>query len=208
MSHPETTGVILAGGLARRMGGAEKVRIRIGGAAILERVLTRLRPQCARLVVNANTDAAGFADAGVPVVADSVPNFPGPLAGILAGLDFAAAQTPPVAWVVSAPSDCPFLPRDLVPRLHQARRDADATLACAASGGRQHPVIALWPVALREDLRRALTEEGARKVGAWSARYKVGVAEWPVAPVDPFFNVNTPDDVTEAERLAGRFPEA
>lgn len=208
MSHPETIGVILAGGLGRRMGGADKVRIRIGGAAILERVLTRLRPQCARLILNANTGAAGFADAGVPVVADSVPDFPGPLAGILAGLDFAAAQTPAVAWIVSAPSDCPFLPRDLVPRLHQARRDADATLACAASGGRAHPVIALWPAALRGDLRRALTEEGARKVGAWSARYKGGVAEWPVAPVDPFFNVNTPDDITEAERLARRFPEA
>jgi molybdenum cofactor guanylyltransferase len=208
VSHPDTIGVILAGGLARRMGGADKVRIRIGGAAILERVLTRLRPQCARLVLNANTDAAGFADVGVPVVADSVPNFPGPLAGILAGLDFAAAQTPAIAWVVSAPSDCPFLPRDLVPRLHQTRRDADATLACAASGGRAHPVIALWPVALREDLRRALTEESARKVGAWSARYKVGVAEWPVAPVDPFFNVNTPDDVAEAERLATRYPDA
>jgi molybdopterin-guanine dinucleotide biosynthesis protein A len=208
VSHPDTLGVILAGGLARRMGGVDKVRIRIGRAAILERVLTRLRPQCARLVLNANTDAARFADVGVPVVADSVPDFPGPLAGILAGLDFAAAQTPAAAWVVSAPSDCPFLPRDLVPRLHQARHDADATLACAASDGRQHPVVALWPVALREDLRRALTEEGVRKVGEWSAHYKVGVAEWPAAPVDPFFNVNTPDDVAEAERLAALYPEA
>jgi molybdopterin-guanine dinucleotide biosynthesis protein A len=206
VSHPDTIGIILAGGLARRMGGADKVRIRIGGKAILERVLTRLRPQCARLILNA--DAARFADAGLPVVADSVPDFPGPLAGILAGLDFAAAQTPAVPWIVSAPSDCPFLPHDLVSRLHQARRDTDATLACATSGGREHPVIALWPVALREDLRRALTEEAARKVGEWSARYKVGVAEWPVTPVDPFFNVNTPEDVGEAERLAARFPEA
>jgi molybdopterin-guanine dinucleotide biosynthesis protein A len=208
VSHPDTIGVILAGGLARRMGGADKMRIRIGGVAIVERVLTRLRPQCARLVLNANTDAARFAEVGVPVVADSVSDFPGPLAGILAGLDFAAAQTPAVAWVVSAPSDCPFLPRDLVPRLHQARRDGEAMLACAASGGRQHPVVALWPVALREDLRRALTEEGARKVGEWSAHYKVGVSEWPVTPVDPFFNVNTPDDVAEAERLAALYPEA
>jgi molybdenum cofactor guanylyltransferase len=207
VSHPDTLGVILAGGLARRMGGTDKMRIRIGGATILERVLERLRPQCAQLILNANTEAARFADAGLPVVADSVADFPGPLVGILAALDFAAARTPEIAWIVSAPSDCPFLPRDLLPRLHQARLDAGATIACAASGGRHHPVIALWPVALRADLRRALIEEGMRKVGEWSARYTVGVADWPIVPVDPFFNVNTPDDVAEAERLAALYPE-
>ena len=207
MSHRDTLGVIVAGGLARRMG-TDKMRIRIGGATVLERVLTRLRPQCARLILNANTETARFADPGLPVVADSVPDFPGPLAGILAGLDFAAAQTPEIGWIVSAPSDCPFLPRDLVPRLHQARLDAGATIACAASGGRRHPVIALWPAALREDLRRALTEERARKVGEWSARYAVAFADWPIVPVDPFFNVNTPGDVAEAERRAARFPDA
>ena len=208
MSHPDTLGVILAGGLARRMGGTDKMRIRIGQATILERVLTRLRPQCARLILNANTEAARFDDAGLPVVADSVPDFPGPLAGILTGLDFAAALTPNIDWIVSAPSDCPFLPRNLVPHLHQARLDAGATMACAASGGRRHPVIALWPVALRVDLRRALIEQGARKVGEWSARYAVAVADWSNVPVDPFFNVNTPDDVAEAERLAQLHPEA
>jgi len=208
VSHPDTFGVILAGGLARRMDGAEKMRIRVGHATILERTLARLRPQCARLMLNANADAARFAETGLPVVADSVPDFPGPLAGILAGLDFAAAQAPEIAWLVSAPSDCPFLPRDLVPRLHQARSDAGATLACAASGGQRHPVIALWPVALREDLRRAITQKGARKVGEWSARYTLAVADWPAAPVDPFFNVNTPEDVAEAKRLAALYPEA
>jgi molybdenum cofactor guanylyltransferase len=204
---PDTLGVILAGGLSRRMSGADKMRIRIGAATILERTLERLRPQCARLVVNAN-DAARFVDAGLPVVADSVPDFPGPLAGILAGLEFAAAQTPEIAWIVSAPSDCPFLPRDLVPRLQQARRAAGATLACAASGGRRHPVIALWPTALREDLRNVLMREGVRKVGEWGARYTLAVAEWPAEPVDPFFNVNTPEDVAEAERLAALHPDA
>ncbi len=208
MSHPDTLGVILAGGLARRMGGTDKMRIRIGQATILERVLTRLRPQCAQLILNANTEAARFDDAGLPVVADSVPDFPGPLAGILTGLDFAAALTPNIDWIVSAPSDCPFLPRNLVPHLHQARLDAGATMACAASGGRRHPVIALWPVALRVDLRRALIEQGARKVGEWGARYAVAVADWSNVPVDPFFNVNTPDDVAEAERLAQLHPEA
>ena len=207
MSDPETLGVILAGGLARRMGGADKARIRIGGATILERVLARLRPQCVRLVVNVN-DAGRFVDTGLPVVADSVPDFPGPLAGILAALDFTAAQTPDIAWVLSAPSDCPFLPHDLVARLHQARRDAGAMIACAASGGRRHPVVALWPVALRQDLRRAITQVGARKVAEWSARFALAVAEWPAAPVDPFFNVNAPEDVVEAERLATLYPEA
>jgi molybdopterin-guanine dinucleotide biosynthesis protein A len=208
VSHPDTLGVIIAGGLARRMDGADKMRIRIGAATILDRTLARLRTQCVALILNANTSAAGLAEAGLPVVTDSVPDFPGPLAGILAGLDFAATQMPQTAWIVTAPSDCPFLPRDLVERLHRARRDAGATLACAASGGRRHPVIALWPVTLREDLRRAITQEGARKVGAWSARYTPAVAEWPAAPVDPFFNVNTPEDAAEAERLAALYPDA
>lgn len=207
MSDPETLGAILAGGLARRMGGADKARIRIGGATILERVLARLRPQCARLVLNAN-DAGRFVDAGLLVVADSVPDFPGPLAGILAALDLAAAQTPEIAWVLSAPSDCPFLPRDLVARLHRARRDSGTMIACAASSGRRHPVIALWPVALRDDLRKVLAREGTRSVGEWSARYTLAVAEWQTVPVDPFFNVNTPDDVAEAARLAALHPEA
>jgi molybdenum cofactor guanylyltransferase len=135
VSHPDTLGVILAGGRARRMGGIDKGSIRIGGATILERVLTRLRGQCARLVLNANAEAAPF-PVDVPIVADSVADFPGPLAGILAGLDFAAAQMPEIAWVVSVPSDCPFLPRDLVSRLHQARHAAGATLACATSAGK------------------------------------------------------------------------
>ena len=207
MSDSETLGAILAGGLARRMGGADKARIRIGGATILERVLARLRPQCARLVLNAN-DAGRFVDAGLLVVADSVPDFPGPLAGILAALDLAAAQTPEIAWLLSAPSDCPFLPRDLVARLHRARRDSGTMIACAASSGRRHPVIALWPVALRDDLRKVLAREGTRSVGEWSARYTLAVAEWQTVPVDPFFNVNTPDDVAEAARLAALHPEA
>jgi len=208
VAYPQTLGVVLAGGLAHRMGGVDKARIRIGGAAILERVLARLRPQCGRLILNANSDAARFADTGIPVVADSVPDYPGPLAGILAGLDWAARYAPEIAWVVSVPSDCPFLPRNLVARLHQARAEAGAVLACASSGERRHPVIALWPVAVREDLRRALTDEGMRKVDDWAARYAIGIAEWPAAPVDPFFNVNTPKQAAEAERMAALHPEA
>jgi molybdenum cofactor guanylyltransferase len=205
-ANPATVGVVLAGGLARRMGGGDKARIRIGGMTILDRVLGRLAPQCHRLVLNAAGDTARFADTGLAVVSDSVPDYAGPLAGILAGLDWTAGAAPDVAWLVSAPSDCPFLPRDLVGRLHRARAAAGAELACASSAGRRHPVAALWPVASREELRRALTEEGVRKVEQWTARFGLAVADWPATPVDPFFNVNTPEEAAEAERLATAYP--
>jgi molybdopterin-guanine dinucleotide biosynthesis protein A len=200
-----TVGLILAGGLARRMGGGDKLRIRVGGTTILERVLTCLAPQCRCLIINANGDPGRFADTGLPVVADSVPDFAGPLAGILAGLDWAAANAPHSAWVVSVPGDCPFLPDDLVARLHGARAAAGAPLACARSGQWRHPVVGLWPVRLREDLRQALTLEGVHKIELWTARHGVAIADWPDVPVDPFFNVNTPDDAARAEALAGQF---
>jgi molybdopterin-guanine dinucleotide biosynthesis protein A len=201
-----TLGVVLAGGLARRMGGDEKAGIVVGGATILDRVLARLEPQCRGLIINANGDPARFAATGLAVVSDSVPDFPGPLAGILAGLDWAALNAPDVAWVVSVPNDCPFLPRDLVARLQRTRSEAGTPLACAQSGGRRHPVVALWPVELREKLRHALVSENVRKVEDWAARCGVAVADWPDAPVDPFFNVNTPDDVATANRIAAQFP--
>jgi molybdopterin-guanine dinucleotide biosynthesis protein A len=202
-----TLGVVLAGGLARRMGGGDKAGILLGGATMLERVLARLEPQCRGLILNANGDPARFAATGLAVVADGVPDYPGPLAGILAGLDWAASHTPDIAWVVSVPSDCPFLPRDLVARLHLARSEAGTPLACAQSGGRRHPVVALWPVALREELRHALVHDNVRKVEEWAARCGVGVADWPDTPVDPFFNVNTPEDVATANRIAAQFPD-
>jgi molybdenum cofactor guanylyltransferase len=197
-------GVVLAGGLARRMGGGDKARIRIGGKTILERVLARLGPQCKGLILNANGDPARFADTGLPVVPDSVPDFAGPLAGILAGLDWAAAHAPEVADIVSAPGDCPFLPDDLVVQLAEARRTAGVPLACTRSGDWRHPVLGLWPVALRDDLRRALVEEKLHKIEAWTARHGIAIADWPAAPIDPFFNVNTPQDAAEAERLAAQ----
>jgi len=195
-------GVILAGGLARRMGGGDKARIRIGGKTILERVLARLTPQCSRVILNANGDPARFSDTGLPVLADSVPDFAGPLAGILAGLDWAAAQVPEIADVVSVPGDCPFLPRDLVARLLAARQSAGLPLACAQSGEWRHPVVGIWPVALRSDLRHAVSKEGLRKIELWTARHGVAIARWPNAPVDPFFIVNAPADAAEAERIA------
>ncbi len=206
MAHPQTIGVVLAGGLATRMGGGDKSSIRIGGSTILERVIACLAPQCSRLIVNANGEAAHFSATGLAVVADSVPDRPGPLAGILAGLDWTARHAPEIAWVVSAPSDCPFLPHDLVARLHHARIEAGTPLACARSGGRRHPVVALWPVALREDLRNALVSEGVHKVEQWSTPYGVAFAEWPDTPIDPFFNVNTPEEAAEAVRMAAPHP--
>jgi molybdopterin-guanine dinucleotide biosynthesis protein A len=197
-------GLVLAGGLARRMGGGDKARIRIGGKTILERVLARLKPQCARVILNANRDPTRFADTGLPVVADSVPDFPGPLAGILAGLDWAAAHAPEIAGVVSVPGDCPFLPANLVERLEAARQAAGTPLACARSGEWRHPTVALWRVALRDDLRRAVVAEGLRKIESWTARHGVAIADWPDRPVDPFFNVNTPEDVAAAERIAAQ----
>jgi molybdenum cofactor guanylyltransferase len=201
---PATLGLILAGGLARRMGGGDKALITIGGKTILQRVLERLAPQCAGMIINANGDPSRFAITKLPVVPDSVPGFAGPLAGILAGLDWAAANTPEIAWVASVPGDCPFLPRDLVPRLHAVREAEGRALACARSGDWRHPVVALWPVALREDLRHALTIEDLRKIEVWTARHGVAIAEWPDTPLDPFFNVNTPEDAAKAEQLAAR----
>ena len=204
MTAERILGVVLAGGLARRMGGGDKARIRIGGATILARVLARLEPQCCAIILNANRDPARFADTGLPVVADTIPGFAGPLAGILAGLEWAAAEAPAIADVVSVPGDCPFLPVDLVARLSQARRAARLPLACARSGEWRHPVVGLWPVSLRGDLRRALVEEDLHKIETWTARHGVAIADWPATPVDPFFNVNTPEDAAEAERIAAR----
>jgi molybdenum cofactor guanylyltransferase len=203
-----TLGLVLAGGLARRMGGGDKARLRIGNSTILERVLARIDPQCECIVINANGDPARFADARLPIVADSVPDFAGPLAGILAGLDWTAMNAPACEWLLSVPGDCPFLPNDLAARLHQARNKDGTPLACARSGDWRHPVVGLWPIALREDLRRALVEEGLHKIEIWTARHGVAIADWPAEPVDPFFNVNTPEDAAQAEAIAARYPTA
>jgi molybdopterin-guanine dinucleotide biosynthesis protein A len=184
------------------MGGGDKPLRRIGGRTILERVIARLNPQCDGLILNANGDPSRFANFGLTVIPDTVEDFPGPLAGILAGLDWTAANRPEVAWVLSAAADCPFLPRDLVARLHRVRAEEHAQLAVAASDGQSHPVIGLWSVALREELRHALVVEDVRKIDRWTARYRLVTVEWPVDEFDPFFNANTMDDIATAERLA------
>lgn len=199
---PPTPGVLLAGGLARRMGGGDKPMRQIAGRTILDRVIARIQPQCDGLILNANGDPTRFASFGLPVIADTVKDFPGPLAGILAALDWAATNRPGVDFILSAAADCPFLPRDLVERLHRTRAEQSAQLAVAASAGQSHPVIGLWSVALREELRHALVVEDMRKIDRWTARYRLATVTWPAEPLDPFFNANTMDDIAAAERLA------
>lgn len=194
-------GILLAGGLSRRMGGGDKCLRSLGSTTILARVIARAAPQVAMLALNANGDPARFAAYRLPVVADSIPDYAGPLAGVLAGLDWAAAASGEVTHVASFATDAPFLPTDLVARLRAALEREGADLACAASGGRAHPVFALWPVALCEELRRAMRDDGIRKVDAWTARYRLALVDYAAAPIDPFFNTNRPEDLAVAERL-------
>ena len=199
---PPTLGAILAGGLARRLGGGDKALRTVGGRTVLARLVERMAPQVTRLILNANDDPRRFESVGLPVVGDSLPGHPGPLAGVLAALDWAALSEPATEWVVTVPGDAPFLPHDLVARLHAERQRSRATFACAASNGWTHPVVGLWPVSIREELRRAVAVEGVRKIDAFTQRHPSAAVEWAAVPVDPFMNVNTPEDLAEADRLA------
>jgi molybdopterin-guanine dinucleotide biosynthesis protein A len=194
-------GLLLAGGQSRRMGGGDKALRVIGGVSLLERVIERMRPQVETLVLNANGDPARFAGFGLPVVPDSVPDYAGPLAGVLAGLDWTAEHRPDCPYIVSVATDAPFLPGDLVSRLVRGMEKSGADLACAASGGQPHPVIGLWPVRLREDLQRAVVVETVRKVDVWTARHRLATVPFPSDPIDPFFNANRPEDLTTAAAL-------
>lgn len=194
----ELPGVILAGGRATRMGGGDKGLIEVGGQRLIDRVIARLAPQCGPLALNANGDPARFADLGLPVLPDSLPDHPGPLAGVLAGLDWAHDQG--AKAIVSVAADTPFFPADLVQNLTKAA--GPSGLVLAASDGRRHPTFGLWPVALREDLRRAL-QDGLRKIVLWTDQHGAETADFPTTPFDPFFNINTPDDIAQAERLIG-----
>ena len=198
----EVAGVILAGGKATRMGGGDKGLLRVRDLRLIDHVIARLAPQCARLAINANGDPARFAEFALPVLPDSLPEYPGPLAGVLAGLDWAAAEG--VDAIVTAAADTPFFPHDLVARLRAAAGPDGLALAGsrdAAGKLWRHPTFGLWPVALREDLRDAL-KGGLRKIVLWTDAHQAGLAEFPTGPFDPFFNVNTPEDVARAEHLS------
>jgi molybdopterin-guanine dinucleotide biosynthesis protein A len=189
-------GVILAGGLARRMGGGDKGLLALSGRPVLAHVIARIRPQVSALALNANGDATRFAGFALPVIADDAADFAGPLAGILAALDWAARTKPASGSVLTVPADTPFLPRDLVAELAAA-----GAPALARSGGRMHPVVGLWPISLREGLRTALRGEGLRKVEDWTSRLRPQLVDFKVAPIDPFFNINTPEDLARAATL-------
>jgi molybdopterin-guanine dinucleotide biosynthesis protein A len=194
-------GILLAGGLARRMGGGDKALRKSGGISLLGHAIAALRPQCDGLVLSANGDPARFAGFDVPVVADDLPGFNGPLAGILAGLDWIAARRPDVPLAISAPADTPFLPGDLAAHLMDARTKDNAVIACARSGGRTHPAVAVWPVSIRIDLRHALVVEDMRKVETFLQNYSRAIVEWPIEPYDPFFNANYPSNLAVAETI-------
>jgi molybdenum cofactor guanylyltransferase len=202
------TGVILAGGQSRRMGGGDKGLLDLGGKPMLAHVIERLAPQVGRMAVNANGDPARFAAFGLPVIADTIPDFAGPLAGVLAGMRWSRANAPAARWIATAAGDAPLLPRDLVARCIEALEGRPGAIGLAQSAGELHPVIGLWPVALADDLEAQLAA-GVRKVLAWTDRHGTVPVPFPFIPVggvdlDPFFNANTPEELANLRALLAR----
>lgn len=205
---PEIVGILLAGGQSRRMGGGDKGLLELGGQTMLARVIERVAPQVGALAINANGDPSRFADYGLPVVADTIADFAGPLAGVLAGMRYAAANYPEAGWILTVSTDAPFLPDKLAADLKTAIQQQPTAIAIARSHGHLHPVIGLWPVARGDDLEAALAD-GVRKVLHWTDRHgtlAVDFADVEVGgrSVDPFFNANTPDEFALARRLLGQ----
>ena len=205
----EVAGVVLAGGLSRRMGGGDKGLLELAGKPMLAHVICRLAPQVDAMVINANGDPVRFADLRLPVICDTVAGFVGPLAGVLSGMRWAQAHVPDARWIVTAPGDAPLLPVDLVARLLAAVAGRPGAIAIAQSQGELHPVIGLWPLALADDLEAQLAA-GVRKVLHWTDRH--GTVAVPFAPsrvgdleIDPFFNANTPP---ELDQLRAMFAKA
>lgn len=208
-------GVLLAGGQSRRMGGGDKCLRDLAGETVLARIIARIRPQVDDLVLNANGDTDRFADYGLQVVPDAIGDFAGPLAGVLTGMEWAAEHKletggggtagPAVSGfthILTVPTDAPFLPRDLADRLAAPIRAGKADMTCAASEGRSHPVVGIWPISLSGDLRRAMEDEDIRKVDRWTARYRLSEVPFTTEPFDPFFNMNRPEDARQAAEYA------
>lgn len=200
----DVVAVLLAGGQARRMGGGDKCLQPLGGRPLLAHVIARIGPQVGPMVLNAGGEPDRFADFGLPVIPDIVPGFAGPLAGILSGLEWVVREVPDCRWVLSVPTDAPFLPHDLVARMvHDVLEAGEGALACGASAGRRHPVVGLWPLACRDPLRVALVENDVRKIDAFTADYACVAVEYPDQPYDPFLNANRPEDLALAETFLG-----
>jgi molybdopterin-guanine dinucleotide biosynthesis protein A len=200
-------GVVLAGGQSRRMGGGDKALRTLAGKPMLAHVIERLASQVQCCVINANGDPVRFIPFGLPVVPDTFGEFPGPLAGILAGMRWTLAQVPDARWIVTVPGDSPLVPKDLVARLAAGLQPAGDTIALARSLGRVHPVVGLWPVKLADPLQSALVA-GVRKVTAWTDQHGAIPVEFPSVrfggvDVDPFFNANTPEDFETLTQYLG-----
>lgn len=193
-------GALLAGGAARRMGGGDKCLRTLGGETLLARTIRRLGTQVGRIILNANGDPERFGEYGLPVVADVIEGQAGPLAGVLTAMEWTRDHAPEADYVLTVPTDIPFLPLDLALRVSEALVQAEADIACVASGGREHPVPALWKIALAPKLRADMAA-GARKVDGWTAGQKLARVEWSNEPVDPFFNVNREEDLERATAL-------
>ena len=201
MSKQKIGCVILAGGLARRMGGVSKPLQRLNGETMIAHILERIRPQVSEIVINANHDQDAYACYSLPIIPDPVEGYAGPLAGILAGMDWIAEKRPDIEYLLSVSGDSPFLPQDLVERLIKPIVESDAELTVASRNGRTQPVIGLWDWRLRDDLRRCLTEEKIFKVDRWTARFNIQTVSFDAEENDPFFNVNTIDDLKQAEKI-------
>ncbi len=196
------TGVILAGGKSRRFGDGDKFLNKLKGRPLLEWVIERVRPQVTQTILNTNSEPDNFESYGMPVVADVIEGFAGPLAGILTGMEWVGANNEGCNWIATFPADAPFVPADLVARMLDRAAIDDAEIVCAVSDGRAHPVCALWQVNLASSLRQAMEEEGMRKTDLWTSRFKLSGIEFPIEPYDPFYNINRRDDLEEAERIA------
>ena len=208
MANAPVTGVIVAGGLSRRMGGGDKTLLDLGGGTMLGCIIERLRPQVGALIINANGDASRFAAFGLPVVPDEITDYAGPLAGMLTGMRWSLAHAPAARHVATVSSDAPFLPADLIARLSSAIENRSDAIALARSPDGLQPVIGLWPVALADDLHAGLAA-GTRKILAWAERHAITQVDFPQVDiggrtVDPFFNANTPEDFALVRELLGR----
>jgi molybdopterin-guanine dinucleotide biosynthesis protein A len=198
---PEPIGVIIAGGQSRRFGGGDKFLNKLNGKPILNHVLERVRPQVSELIINSNSNTTALVRFGCPVIADIVQGFVGPLAGVLTGMEWASTNTPECRWIATFPADAPFIPRDCLKKMKLYAEKDLYDIICVSSGGRTHPVCALWRIDLANELRLAIVNEEMRKIDLWTARYRLATIEFLDQPFDPFFNINRPEDLEIARAI-------
>ena len=196
----QVVGVILAGGLARRMGGGDKSMLKLGGRRILDYVIESAQNQLQTVIINANGDPQRFAEFNLPVQADIVPDFAGPLAGVVSAMAWVKQNQPSITHIITLAADTPFFPADYVTRMLELMQLKHQRLACASYQGRTQPVFGLWPVDLFDDLYKALVEDDMRKVDRFTTPY--GVADVPFDELisNPFSNVNKPEDIDLGEQ--------